>query len=283
MWLKGSLHIHTTNSEGKLSPEQAYRWYRGKNYDFIAITDHNLITKLDTAPEKDFIMIDNSVELSNFGTNLHMAGIGLKNNKLIDSKDYQEVIDYIIENEGLAIINHPNWMWGARLNQLLKLKNYHGMEIFNAFIRQEHTGSPFALEKWDHLLTRGNKIWGFAVDDLHAPYKLLGCWNNWNLGWIMVDAKKLSKKAILDSIKKGDFYSSTGVELIEYHIDGNKFFVYSHNGEEVIFIGDHGKILKVIDGKKGEIEIDREYKYIRCEVRSRDGIAFTQPVFTDSL
>lgn len=51
MWLKGSLHIHTTNSDGGLRPEEVYDWYKEKDYDFIAVTDHNLITKLDTRPE----------------------------------------------------------------------------------------------------------------------------------------------------------------------------------------------------------------------------------------
>lgn len=284
MWYKGCLHLHTVKSDGELKSREVYNCYKDKGYDFIAITDHEVITKLDFEPDNNFLVIENSVE---FGCGVHNAeldlimpilGIGFENDKLCDyDTSQQDTIEYIIENNGLAIIHHPNYVWGGKYNELSKLKGYHGIEVFNA-VMKECTGSPFAFEKWDYLLSKGNNIWGFAVDDMHWPKEHLIF-----KGWIMVDAEKLTKKDILDSIKRGKFYSSTGVELEEQHIGRNKFFVRSLNGEEVIFIGDYGKILEVIDGKEGEIEIDRGYKYIRCEIRSREGIAFTQPVFTDSI
>lgn len=60
MLIKGCLHIHTTNSDGRLDPEEAYKWYKEKGYNFIAITDHMVITKLDIIPDKNFISIENS-------------------------------------------------------------------------------------------------------------------------------------------------------------------------------------------------------------------------------
>ena len=284
MWYKGVLHLHTTNSDGKLGPMEVYDRYKEKGYDFIAITDHDVITKLGIKPDKNFLAIENSVEFAGGSHNIRLdllmpiLGIGFENDKLCDyDTNHQDTIDYIIENNGLAIIHHPNWVWGGKFNELAKLKRYHGMEVFNAVLK-EGVGSPFAFEKWDYLLSRSNKIWGFAVDDMHWPKD-----NQIFKGWIMVDAESLTKKDIFDSIKKGKFYGSTGGAIKEHYIDGNKFIVNSYNGEEIIFIGDHGKILKVVDGINGEIEIDKKYRYIRCEVRSRDGMAFTQPVFTDSI
>ena len=39
-WFKGNLHTHTTESDGKLSPEECYALYKSKGYDFLARTDH---------------------------------------------------------------------------------------------------------------------------------------------------------------------------------------------------------------------------------------------------
>ena len=39
-WFKGNLHMHTTLSDGRVSPSEAIERYRKNGYDFIAITDH---------------------------------------------------------------------------------------------------------------------------------------------------------------------------------------------------------------------------------------------------
>lgn len=281
MWIKGCLHLHTTCSDGELTPTRIYDSYKDKGYDFIAITDHNVITNTDKKPEKNFLVIENSIEFHLTGSYLHVLGINLKSDKIEKFKDHQQIIDFILKNDGIAIIAHPNWMWVPKFNEISRLKNFHGIEIFNSAVKEPpinaYVGSSFALEKWDYLLSQGYKIWGFAADDLHIPKEHL-IFN----GWIMVNVKTLTKKDIVDSIKKGNFYCSTGVMLKDCYRDKNSYYVNSDNGEEVVFIGENGKIIKVIDGKKGKIEINKKYKYIRCEVRSTEGIAYTQPVFGDS-
>jgi len=47
-WYKGNLHTHTTQSDGRLAPEQVVAWYDQNGYDFVAITDHD--TFLDPTP-----------------------------------------------------------------------------------------------------------------------------------------------------------------------------------------------------------------------------------------
>ena len=39
-WFKGNVHMHTTYSDGGLTPRQAAEFYAGRGYDFMAITDH---------------------------------------------------------------------------------------------------------------------------------------------------------------------------------------------------------------------------------------------------
>ena len=39
-YYKGNLHTHTTNSDGRLSPDEAIHEYAQRGYDFVALTDH---------------------------------------------------------------------------------------------------------------------------------------------------------------------------------------------------------------------------------------------------
>ncbi len=46
-WYRGNLHTHSTNSDGKLSPEENVAWHTRHGYDFLTITDHNKVTLLE--------------------------------------------------------------------------------------------------------------------------------------------------------------------------------------------------------------------------------------------
>lgn len=42
-WFKGNTHMHSQWSDGQAMPEIAVKWYRDHGYDFICLTDHNLM------------------------------------------------------------------------------------------------------------------------------------------------------------------------------------------------------------------------------------------------
>lgn len=42
-WYKGNMHTHSFWSDGNDFPEQVATWYKEQGYDFLAVTDHNLI------------------------------------------------------------------------------------------------------------------------------------------------------------------------------------------------------------------------------------------------
>jgi len=44
-WFRGNLHTHTTNSDGDSPPDVVAAWYRDAGYDFLALTDHDLLTR----------------------------------------------------------------------------------------------------------------------------------------------------------------------------------------------------------------------------------------------
>ncbi len=43
LWLKGNTHAHTIWSDGNAPPEQVVDWYDERRYDFLALTEHNIV------------------------------------------------------------------------------------------------------------------------------------------------------------------------------------------------------------------------------------------------
>lgn len=44
-WFKGNLHTHSYWSDGDEFPEEIMDWYKSNNYQFIALSDHNVLAK----------------------------------------------------------------------------------------------------------------------------------------------------------------------------------------------------------------------------------------------
>src|SRR5438552_783376 len=46
-WYKGNTHTHTLNSDGDSSPDDVAQWYRRNGYQFVVLTDHNVLTSVE--------------------------------------------------------------------------------------------------------------------------------------------------------------------------------------------------------------------------------------------
>ena len=44
-WLKGNIHTHSFWSDGNQFPEMIASWYKQQGYDFLALSDHNILSK----------------------------------------------------------------------------------------------------------------------------------------------------------------------------------------------------------------------------------------------
>ena len=42
-WFKGNTHTHTLWSDGDAAPEWVVAWYKEHDYDFLSLTDHNIV------------------------------------------------------------------------------------------------------------------------------------------------------------------------------------------------------------------------------------------------
>ena len=78
--LKVGLHIHTTVSDGKATPEEAARIYKEAGFDAVALTDH---WKYNPEGELSGLKIISGAEYNIGGGNsiggvIHIVGVGME-------------------------------------------------------------------------------------------------------------------------------------------------------------------------------------------------------------
>lgn len=138
-----------------------------------------------------------------------------------------------VTNEGVrsgrqvfAHINHPNFHYSITIEDLLPLQYRTGegyFELYNGHHGVENYGddSRVGIEKmWDVLLAKrlaegdGAVLYGIANDDAHSfAHWSVGENANPGRGWVMVRADRLTPDRLVEAMKRGDFYASTGVSL----------------------------------------------------------------------
>jgi len=276
IWYKGNTHTHTTLSDGAQEPAAVVNWYDSHGYDFLAITDHNSVTPVDGLSTSSFLVISGS-ELSVARNHVTALGIAsqLSTATLRSAITFQQQIDLASNNGAIPIINHPYWSYIIATNNSLNLitstTGAQHIEIANMGV---FAASDEAV--WDAVLSTGRQMFGIASDDSHNVTK------NSGKGWIMVKAASLTESNILATIRKGDFYSSTGIVLNDYVVNkaAKTITVNSQNGGTIEFIGKNGVILETANAKQATYQVKGNEMYVRARITNSQGQkGWTQPVF----
>jgi hypothetical protein len=309
-WFKGNTHTHTINSDGDSTPDDVAKWYREHGYDFLFITDHNMVTDVDPlnamfGGSGQFLVIRGEEVTSNFKTSVgnvyvHVNSLNphktAESAKGVSARDaLQKDLDAIHSAGGLAQINHPNFMWQLKAEDIAAVKGARLMEIMNTHPIVNSFGAgpefPSTEEMWDQVLSRGVVLWGVASDDTHElkPGSLAGTAGadaGPGKGWIVVRAAHLNSDEITDAIAKGDFYASTGAELKDYKVEGKEIIIQirTHNAfmtkYRTQFIGKNGRVLQDNTANPAVYSIKGDEGYVRARITDSNGkMAWTQPVF----
>jgi len=122
-----------------------------------------------------------------------------------------------------AHINHPNFGWAIKLEDMIPLRGERFFEVYNGHPHVHNYGDSTTMgmdELWDklliHYIADGKPLlYGLATDDSHNYLEYKVGLSNPGRGWIMVKAKALTASAIIEAMEKGDFYGTTGVMLKE--------------------------------------------------------------------
>ncbi len=295
-WWKGNTHTHTLWSDGNAAPEHVADWYVTHGYNFLVLSDHNVLSqgdtwmpvtesadgrlragdvvdleerfgpdwvverhdgdrremKLKTLPElrtkferDGFIFIQGEEITDRYEKHeIHVNGLNLGRvippqggDSIVET--IQRNIDAIIEQGRqlnrpvLGHLNHPNYVRSLRPEHVAAISGERFFEVYNGHRSTRGHGDLMtdATEQiWDVALTiritehELGLLYGLATDDAHNHH------GNHNTsvpgrGWVWVRCGRLGADAIVDAMRAGDFYASTGERLADFGADDERLWL----------------------------------------------------------
>ena len=215
------------------------------NYDFTCLSDHlwhdkkfaaQTVLDVSTLNYKDFVALP-SAEIHAKGKKYDRAGLwhlvanGLPINFKMASEveTVNELLDRTLKTGAFVTIAHPEW-YSLTSDEAILLRKAHAVEIYNhASTISANRGSGIATA--DFLLNENIRILLTAADDSHFHKEdTLG-------GWVFVKAENLTIENILNALKKGHYYSSTGLAIYNIEVVDNEIKVECSCASHIIISG----------------------------------------------
>jgi hypothetical protein len=276
-WYKTNLHTHSTTSDGKSPLADVVKTYRGLGYQVLAITDHEKTNDVNGYSDANFILMsgmETHPKCHTASTRFHLVCLNLPAGFVMPKElEAQQRIDLVNKVGGEVIFAHPYWS-GHTINEIAPLKNIIGLEVYNTTCAD--CGKSTSSVHWDDMLAAKKYIAGFANDDAHDMNEAGG-------GWIMLKAPTLTLEAVMNAIKTGCFYATTGPEIKDFRIADDKVYITCSPAKEIRFI-DNGHGGRIIRAKGTELLTKFEMKIrksncVRAEVVDvNDKVAWTNPI-----
>ncbi|WP_421725061.1 CehA/McbA family metallohydrolase [Bauldia sp.] len=247
---RGNLHGHSTNSDGRLTPEEVCARYRAQGYDFVSLTDH-------FRPNYNFPISDTRAHRANGFTTIlgaevhapalasgiewHLLAVGLPADfPATGSEETGVTLAQRCRDAGAFVaIAHPEW-YHLTLDDALTIESAHAVEVYNhtCAVNADRASGTALL---DTLLNAGRRLNAIAVDDSH-----------WRVddgfgGWVMVKAEENDPDQLLDALKAGAFYASQGPEIHGVVRDGDEIEVRCSPARSVLLLGP-GRVTERVHG-----------------------------------
>jgi hypothetical protein len=213
VWLKGNVHTHTSNSDGKVPPQERLDGYVKQGYDFLCLSDHRKITRIDAVSAPDDFTLIQGAELhpeNPFGGQVHhFVALNIDEDMDSGAMPPQHVIDRVKEQGGSIWLAHPHWSSVNILRDTVPLSGLAGLEVFNSTCRRHGRGESSV--HWDDWMALEDRLYpAIATDDTHcAEEDRLDTYQ----GWTMVRTQAKTPEAILTAMETGLCYSSNGPEI----------------------------------------------------------------------
>lgn len=245
---RGNLHTHSTRSDGVLEPAEVCRRYQAEGYDFIALTDHFI--GLHDYPITDTRAYRNDGFTTILGAELHSGA--MENGELwhilavglpadftrpnapgflpVDDQETGTALAQRARDAGAFVaIAHPEWS-GLTTEDARTIDAAHAVEVYNHGCAIG-CDRPHGFYTLDQLLTEGRRLTLCATDDAHfSEPDHFG-------GWVMVKAEQNTPGALVEALKAGHFYSSTGPEMRQITWSNSEVIVETSAVSSVIVQG----------------------------------------------
>ncbi|MCP4188116.1 MAG: CehA/McbA family metallohydrolase [Gammaproteobacteria bacterium] len=287
-FFRGNLHTHSTDSDGLFAPEDVCRMYREEGYDFISLSEHFMsrfdYPVTDTRHLRDecfttLIAAELHEGTTRIGEPWHILAVGIPLDFARPStgETAPQIARRAADSGAFISIAHPSWN-GLTVEDAKTIDCAHAIEIYNHGSQVEADRGidwPFC----DQLLNEGWRLCALATDDAHyMTYDAFG-------GWIMVHAENLDPDALLESLKAGRYYSSTGPEIHDVRFEGDEVHIKCDAASVISVQGRGSRALYSIDNNQTSASFPVEkFKsaYLRLTVTTAEGRrAWTNPVWFD--
>ncbi len=308
---KGCVHMHTDRSPDSQFPyAEAAAEYRSKGFDYCVFTDHEVYWNSHELDRDDFIVLSGveraflpndeyeSVLSRKLQKHLHLNLIwdetagpcGYEHDENIPRpldwgiSSWNREIRSCHEKNQLVILNHPGWSH-MNYDEMLAVEGCFAFEIWNSGAVMD-VGCTTDDAYWDYCLSRGKRILAVAGDDTHyygPEYGICGACAT------IVMTNDFSHAGLLNALKAGKFYPTTGPRITEMSISDGKLHMKFSPASLVQICGGnrwgfstyakHDVPLTSLDW-----EIRKGLNYFRVRITDEaGGIAWSQPVFLEDL
>jgi hypothetical protein len=246
-WLRCALHAHTTNSDGQMSPEQLVTHYAWAGFDVLAITDHWVRTDV---PSPEGLLVIPSTELNagidGAAADAHVLALGVAADPVAPAREFEgldETVAWTLAHGGVPYIAHTYWS-GLRAEDFERCEGLVGLEVYNAGCELE-VGRGRAELHWDDVLDRRRPFFAIAADDSHYPGF------DSSFGWVWARCRERSVEAVLDALRTGAFYSSSGPEIRSLEVEEAAVEVRCSPARSVTVVGERRFGSRVNAGRLG--------------------------------
>lgn len=215
-WYRGDLHLHTSHSDGRYSPEEIVDYAQRRELDFFFSTDHNTQSSnlIWGAVQPPGMLIGRGEEVTT--RHGHWNAFGLNWWQWSDFRYHpgdepglEEAKRQVREAGGLVSINHPFALCGA-CNWTFSYDDWDAIEVWNGPWDQT---DELAVSKWQQMLSDGYYITAIGGSDAHRDPDVVG------LPTTVVRARTLATADILDGLRRRRAYLVRDPEMeINFYI-----------------------------------------------------------------
>ncbi len=214
-WYRGDLHGHTLHSDGSWDVPQFVRHARDNGLDFVTLTDHNTVSglaELDSLRGDDLLTIGGMELTTYYGHALALGTREWHEWRAGDGQAMAEIARSILEKGLLFVVVHPRSpgdpaCTGCRweFDEIMP-GPAPAVEVWNGAWHQYNEDGLQLYYRW---LNEGHRLVATAGSDIHRPPAPGAPSPAANV----VYAEELSESGVLDAIRQGRLYLSSGPDL----------------------------------------------------------------------
>ncbi|MCI8441090.1 MAG: PHP domain-containing protein [Provencibacterium sp.] len=259
IFFKANLHAHTTLSDGRLTPEQLKDFYLAHGYSIVAYTDHRRYAFHKELCDEHFLALaayevdinewpkipGDFSRVKTYHINLYDcdpengAEEKVRINPLPERRygDTDYINHFVEEMRAcgfLACYNHPYWSL-QNYEDYKDLRGFFAMEIYNHGCEIDGLFGAHP-QAYDEMLRTGSRLFCLATDDNHNSHPAESPLCDSFGGFTMIKAPALRYGDVIEALKAGSFYSSTGPLLEELTLENKQLHIRCSPVEKIYVI-----------------------------------------------